>query len=609
MTHQLVSAQVATDRAQYYIPVRHAPPHTNVPWLAARAFLNELWAWGRESTNLWFWNLGFELQVSRNEGIAVGAFSDPYRDAMVAAWLCGWGTQQSQQKLRLKETACVRLPELYGQKLPSFREAFGDRDIRELSPVEVAPYGCKDVLLTRRMAEEASKVLHKRQLWAHFVELDMPLVEPLRAQAEWGAEVDIPLLETLRAERLAYCAGLEADFVAATRRTVAMPVKKRKPTGEFYKNGNPKMAVVVEQEPIEASADISNDHTISRWLYDEMKLWPTTGLKRGGNGNWPLKGWMLERYAAGTGEGARLAQMILNYRRASKLCSTYLDVMIEQPTMWHDGRLHPSTHLCGTETQRFSSSGPNWQNLPSHSEEAKTVAKAIRARSGNSFVLYDESQVELRLAAHISRDPALVDAYLWGDDVHARTLAEVQKTFPDAQRKDAKITNFSTLYQISARSLAVKIRGDARTAQRFIDAFYLAHPGIRDYHRRMIAFVTKHGYAPTLDGFRRYFPDWRPGAEPSWSTCNAAINTAIQGSAAGIIKRAQRDLHRRWVAAGLFGDGVWFAGQVHDSLIVECADEHVARVRRDMEECMTSTVLRVPLAVEGGVGRTWEEAK
>jgi DNA polymerase-1 len=188
--------------------------------------------------------------------------------------------------------------------------------------------------------------------------------------------------------------------------------------------------------------------------------------------------------------------------------------------------------------------------------------------------------------------------------------------WPEAQRGYAKINNFSTIYRISPGSLAVKIRNSEENAQKSIEAFYKRYPRVATYHRQAIAFAAKHGYAQTIDGFKRFLDTtprknrWSGKMEMAWSVANEAINTPIQGSAAALAKRAMIDMHDEWQRLGVYGSQVVLAGQEHDSILAEARDEYADEAMALMKSKMEhAAVLRVPLVAEGGKGRSWSEAK
>ncbi|HXJ75756.1 MAG TPA: DNA polymerase A family protein, partial [Candidatus Dormibacteraeota bacterium] len=409
---------------------------------------------------------------------------------------------------------------------------------------------------------------------------------------------------------------LAAEFLSLTTTDVILPVEVREPTGEYYKNGNPKMHTVERPQSFHMGAAVSNDRQVSRWAYEELKVWPTDGLKRNGTHSFPVDKETLERFLTLPGLGGRLAQIRLDWSWRDKLVKTYLTPLLSLPPQYADGLLHTSLHLTGTQTQRFSSSNPNLQNVPSRTEEGRAIRKALIARPGWRFIIYDYSQIELRIMAHLSRDPEMMACYWLDLDIHQATLDEMLRTWAEAKRVNAKTTNFSTIYRISPPALAVKMRVSVADAERSIEAFFARFAAVGAYHTAAIEYARTHGYARTIDGFRRPLdvtPKWNYKTRRKdlpWHVANEAINTPIQGSAAGLCKKAMLAMWRRWVASGEYGVRVNLAGQEHDAIIVEAREDFVEQASTDMKTDMESALtLRVPIVAEGGSGPSWGEAK
>lgn len=592
----------------WYIPVRHLEGG-NCPSLAVHEFLRRTVPALIDECRVWCHNAKAELQILKNEGIVIGTSEDLY-DSQVAAWLAGWGSDHKSLKLK-------KLAEEHGFGAgDTFEQMAKKRPADSIPVAEMAPYAGRDAWLTKEIGERAYADLVKHDLVKHFHDIDMPLVEICRSIEEWGTPVDAERIAAQSIVLRSEADALAADFEFLTTTTVQMPVKVREPTGEFYKNGNPKMRTVEVRRPRELGCRIGNDHAVSRWLYDELKLWPTTGLKINGANHWPTDKETIERYTILPGLAGELAQMRLDWAWRDKLVKTYLKPLLELPPQYADGLLHTSLNLTGTETQRFSESNPNLQNVPSRTAEGQAIRKALRARPGWVFVIYDYSQIELRIMAHLSRDPEMMACYWLDIDIHAGTLEEMRRTWAEAQRVNAKTTNFSTIYRISAPSLAVKMKVPVPAAEASIEAFFNRFRSVAGYHEAAIAYAEKYGYARTIDGFKRFL-DVAPKynfrtrkKEMPWMVQNKALNTPIQGSAAGLAKIAMIAMWRRWQNSGDYGVRVNLAGQEHDAIIVEAREEFAAEASAHMEVDMVNAMsLRVPIVAEGGTGPSWGEAK
>lgn len=606
----------------WYVPVGHAPvvytsesgasvtlPAGNVDEFACRDFLNKL-ILKVEFRALVAHNWKADLQILKNFGVRIPRFSDKLCCSLVAGWLAGWGADH-------KALALKKLGERLGLgKGDTFAELAKDRAAEDIPIEEIAPYAGRDAWLAVEVFKRAYKRLQDFDLVKHYHEVDMPLVEVLRGAEEFGTPVNAELLQGLSAQLTSEAEELREQFRELTTWLVDVPVKQRVETGEYFKNGKPKLRTVPVPVPQMLGADVGNDHQVARWLYDEMQLWPRTGLKLTGANHYPTDKDTIERFTTLPGVAGELARIRLEYGKRSKILSTYVGPLLGLPPQYGDGVLHTSYNLTGTETQRFSSARPNLQNLPSRSEIGKLIRQALVAPPGWEIIVFDYSQIELRICAHLSQDPELLRCYMDGVDVHQGTLDAMHEVWAGATRTDAKVTNFSTIYGITAPALAVKMHCSESRAEASIEAFYRRCPGVTDYHRKAIAFARTHNYAMTIGGFKRFL-DTTPRynrrtrkMDMGWDVKNKAINTPIQGSAAEFAKRAMRDVHRFWVEKRAYGDMVRLLGQEHDSLIACARLDYAETAKRELKYAMENVwTLRVPLIAEGGSGPNWSEAK
>jgi len=303
-----------------------------------------------------------------------------------------------------------------------------------------------------------------------------------------------------------------------------------------------------------------------------------------------------------------VVELLLQYRELEKLRSTYVDGLL--PLVAADGRIHCVFNQTGAATGRISSERPNMQNIPVRSEEGRTIRRAFVAAPGCRFIVADYSQIELRILAHLSRDPGLVEAFRSGSDIHAATAARVfgvDEPGPDLRRK-AKMINFGLLYGMEAYGLAQRLEISTDEARRHMEAYFAQFPDVKAFMDGIVEEARHTGYTTTILGRRRYLPEL---ASPVFRIRQMgermALNAPIQGSAADIIKRAMIDLD-----AELEGRGMRAAMllQVHDELVLEAPEEEVddtvASTRSIMERVSD---LSVPLVVEIGTGTTLADAK
>jgi DNA polymerase-1 len=397
----------------------------------------------------------------------------------------------------------------------------------------------------------------------------MPLVAVLAEMERRGVRVDAGRLAALAAEYETRLARLMADIHALAG-------------GEFNVHSPPQLREV---------------------LFQRLGL-SSRGVRRGKTGL-STDVDVLRRLA----HEHPLPAAILEYRALAKLKSTYVDALpalIDPAT----GRIHTSYNQAVTATGRLSSSDPNLQNIPVRGEEGRRIRAAFTAEPGRVLLSADYSQIELRVLAHLSGDPTLVDAFRRGEDVHARTAAEVFGPLFGATadaRRVAKVINFGVIYGMGAARLARELEIPPDEAARYIRSYFERYAGVRAYIERTVAEARERGYVSTLLNRRRYLPELRSreGAARQFAE-RTAINTPVQGSAADLIKLAMLRVHARIAREGL---DAWMTVQVHDELVFEVAGPQLeaaaALVRAEMEGVVE---LAVPLRVDAHSGDSWAEA-
>lgn len=298
---------------------------------------------------------------------------------------------------------------------------------------------------------------------------------------------------------------------------------------------------------------------------------------------------------------------ILEYRHYSKLQSTY--VVGLQPLVSR-GRIHTEFNQCVTTTGRLSSTNPNLQNIPTRSEEAKDIKGAFLPSKGNVLVSADYSQIELRLLAHMSGDPQLIDAFNNDEDIHAITASQILgvpiSQVTAAQRRDAKAVNFGIIYGISGFGLAENLSIPQYKAREFIENYFTGHPMVREYMDGCVRDARERGFALTMLGRRRNMADLKASSYPVRSAAERmAMNTPLQGSAADIIKLAMIGVEKR-----LENMKSKMILQIHDELIIDAAKDEASDVMQILTEEMENAVkLRVPLIAKANCADNWGELK
>jgi DNA polymerase-1 len=348
--------------------------------------------------------------------------------------------------------------------------------------------------------------------------------------------------------------------------------------------------------------NVASTRELGRVLFEELHLPVVKKLKTGPSTDVDV----LEKLA----EQHPLPRLVLEHRSLSKLKGTYVDALpgLIDPA---DGRIHTTYHQAGAATGRLSSTDPNLQNIPVRTELSRRIRATFVAAPGHRLVSADYSQIELRILAHYSGDPALLAAFRTGEDVHTRTAAETFGVAPEAvtadQRRVAKVLNFGIAYGLSAFGLSQRLDLPPSEGQAIIDRYFARYAGVKRWLEAIVAEARRTGEVRTLFGRLRPMPDigvrnlaQRQAAE------RTAVNTPIQGTAADVIKIAMCRVHRRLGRDGL---AARLLLQVHDELVVEAPEreaEAVATLLR--EEMAGAAALEVPLEVEVGSGRTWAEA-
>ena len=407
-------------------------------------------------------------------------------------------------------------------------------------------------------------------LWNLYQEVELPLAQVLREMEQAGVRIDVTMLKHAEEQLTSELQSIEQQIYTSVGTT--FNINSPKQVGE----------VLFEQLQLDNKAKKSKTGQYSTSEEVLLALKPKH----------PVVG------------------MILAYRELKKLISTYIAAL---PTYINPqtGKIHTTYNQTVTATGRLSSSNPNLQNLPIRSERGQLIRQAVIPDDGCLFLSADYSQIELRLMAHFSQDPHMVEAFRSGQDVHAATAAKIfgvpiEEVTKD-QRRQAKTANFGIIYGISAFGLAQQLDCSRAEAKALIDGYFAAFPGVIDYIERQKQLAREQGYAVTLFGRKRYLPDIlsHNATVRSFAERNA-VNSPIQGTAADIIKMAMVTIHRRLKEEGLRAQMIM---QVHDELNFNVPVNEVDRVREIVVSEMQNVVhLTVPLIADCGVGTNWLEA-
>ena len=364
--------------------------------------------------------------------------------------------------------------------------------------------------------------------------------------------------------------------------------------------------MTLEQQAFQSAGgpfNLGSPRQLGEILFERMKL-PV--VKKTATGQPSTDEEVLQELAA----DYPLPKILLEHRALSKLKSTYTDklpLMVNAQT----GRVHTTFSQATAVTGRLASTDPNLQNIPVRTAEGRRIREAFIAGPGHVLVSADYSQIELRIMAHLSEDPALLDAFAQGADIHRATAAEIfgvpAADVTSDQRRYIKAVNFGLIYGMGAFGLATQLNIERAAAQQFIDKYFARYPGVASYMQRTRESARAQGYVETVFGRRLWLPDIKAGGGPRRAGAErAAINAPMQGTAADLIKLAMLAVHD-WLLREKLATRLML--QVHDELVLEVPDDEAALVQRELPRLMTGVAtLKVPLVVDVGHGANWDQA-
>jgi len=506
-------------------------------------------------------NIKYDLIVLEREGVRLRGVD---RDTMVLSYLLepNWGRHSLDR---------VALHYLREAKLPYDQVAGKGKNELTMDKVPVeraAPYACQDAALALELGEVLWDKIRTRGLDRLYEDIERPLIGLLARMEVQGVRVDPKVLKAMSKELDGELGRLEKEIHALAG-------------GPFNINSPRQLADVLF-------------HKLG--LQSGRRTKVTKGFSTSID--------ILEELA----EVHPLARHVLDYRQMAKLKSTYADAL-PQLINPETGRIHTSYNQTVASTGRLSSSEPNLQNIPARGPWGTRFRRAFVPDKGHLLLAADYSQIELRVLAHLSRDPTLIETFLADRDVHEETARLVfgGSAGEDARRR-AKIINFSIIYGTSAFSLARELGTSTAEAQKFIDRYFAERPKVREYLDRVVEEARERGWSETIFGRQRQVPELRaPDRALQQAGRRIALNNPIQGSAADLIKvamlRAARaiDEHRLKTRMIL---------QVHDELVFEVPEAERETVGPLVREAMEGVAtLAVPLLVHLGFGPNWADAK
>jgi len=552
------------DNQAYYLPLRHDysdAPEQVPKEKAFRLLEGMLTDPGIKKIGQ---NIKYDYIVLKKEGAQLQGIE---LDSMVLSYLLepNWG-KHNLNKLALNYLQVQAIP--YADVVGKGKNEVTINAV----PVErVTPYACQDADLALQLSTLLWSKVKKEKLDSLYREFELPLIEVLADMEMWGVKIDTKALKKLSEE-------LQSDLDHLRKKIHTLG-------GEEF--------------------NINSPQQLGYILFDKLQLPATRKTKK-------TKGYSTNMSILQ--ELSRIhpiAEHTLEYRQLSKLKSGYADslpLLLNPET----GRIHTSYNQTVAATGRLSSSDPNLQNIPVRGELGQRFRQAFIPEKGHLFLSADYSQIELRVLAHLSDDPALIETFLHDRDVHTETAARV---FSDSsvlskeeQRRRAKIINFSMIYGASAFSLAKELETSNSEAQTFIDLYYAKYPKVHEFLENKVQEAQEKGCSETLFGRKRQVPELKQKERfAQQAGRRIALNTPIQGTAADLMKKAMisvwREIKRRKLKSKMIL-------QVHDELVFEVPDKEKDILEPLVREKMENVFpLKVPLQVHLEWGVNWAEAK
>ena len=561
MTADLVGLALSPERGQtFYIPLRHEglnqPPQLPVARVTAGLKqVLESTASGKiahDGKRVMEVLAGCGLQV-RNLNF----------DPMLAAYLLG------DKSLGLKALAFSKL----GAEIVTPADLAGTGKKRSslslLDAKRVAGHASASVDILWSLKESLEAELRQQGLWQLFTEVEMALVPVLVAMEEAGILLDTGLLREMSLDLGRQLLRLEQEIYGSVGH-------------EF---------------------NINSPQQLGKVLFEDLKLPQSRRTKTG----YSTEAAIMEALR----DAHPVIKLILEYRQLSKLKSTYVDALpalINRKT----GRVHTTFNQTGTATGRLSSSDPNLQNIPVRGELGGRIRKAIIAPPGAHLLSADYSQIDLRVLAHLSRDPGLIEAFANDEDIHSTTAAKLFGVPVDevtsAMRRNAKTVNFGVIYGMSDYGLEQATSLNREEAARFIALYFDKYPKVKEYLEATRQRARKLGCVQTILGRRRFLPEINSANRMVREAAERmAINAPVQGSSADIIKVAMINLHREMEKRKLKSKMLL---QIHDELLFEVPENEVGEMKSLVGDLMPHAVeLSVPVKIDIKLGRNWAEMK
>jgi DNA polymerase-1 len=548
----------------FYLPLRHDYPNAPDQLPKKKAFQLLEGILTNPKIKKTGQNIKYDFIVLHREGITLQGIG---MDTMVLSYLLepNWG-KHNLNKLATTYLQVDTIP---------YHEVTGkgknEVTMNAVSIERVKPYACQDADLALQLGLLLWPKVKNKGVGLLYESLERPLIQVLADMEMWGVRIDPEVLETLSEE-------LQQDLDFLQKKIYAI-------SQEHFNINSPKQ--------------------LGNILFDKMGIQPSRKTRKTKSHSTDMS--VLQELA----KDHPIAQHTLEYRQFSKLKSTYSDALpiLINPA---SGRIHTSFNQTVAATGRLSSSDPNLQNIPARGELGKRCRQAFIPDPGNLFLSADYSQIELRVLAHLSEDPALIETFLSDRDIHQDTALQVfgdtSSLFPEEQRRRAKIINFSIIYGASAYTLAKELGTSTSEAQKFIDLYFEKYPKVQEFLEKCVTDAQTSGVSRTLFGRVRPVPELKnENRMVQQAGRRIALNAPIQGTAADLIKKAMIDIWEEMRTKAFKSKMIL---QVHDELVFEVPEKECRRIEPLVKEKMELVFpLKIPLKVHLGWGINWAETK
>lgn len=497
-------------------------------------------------------NFKFDYLITKNNfGITPQA---EMLDSMILAWLDDSSSHVGLDKQMLK---------WFNHKMIAFDDVIQKgQNFAQVELEQASKYASEDAVATHCLYHFLKDRLQKTpQILELAHSLEFPMIEVLAEMENQGIKINTSFFEALRNQT----AQLIAEY-----------------SSEIYRFA-------------EEDFNLNSPQQLSYILFEKLGLKGSRQIKGGFSTEEKVLEKLLDEHP--------IIPFILKYREISKLRNTYIEPLLKLAN--EEGRIFTSFLQTGTSTGRLSSKSPNLQNIPVRSEAGKKIREGFIAKEGNLFLSVDYSQIELRLLAHFSQDPNLLQSFNDGKDIHAQTALKIFGESNELKRSIAKTINFGLIYGMGSRKLSDTLKISPKEAKSYIESYFASFPTVKDFLKQQEENILSLGYAETLLGHRRYFDFTNATDFQKSNYLREGINTIFQGSAADLIKLAMNQIFQ-----SLRDSSVKMLIQVHDELIFELPEKEAKEKSQEIAKIMNSIyTLKVPLECGISLGKNWAELK